>query len=65
MYLYIYKIRKLNFIPLRYYDDSGKSGKSVGMISPENTEIPEFVHRWVHFNKCIFRWECFRGFFPI
>ncbi len=37
-----------------------KYRKDAGMFSAEKPEIPEKIHRWVHFNKCIFRWECFR-----
>ena len=33
---------------------------SVGIRDPRNARK---IHRWVHFNKCIFRWECFVGGF--
>jgi len=32
--------------------------------NPENRKkwfSEKKIHRWVHFNKCIFRWECFGG----
>ncbi len=42
-----------------YFQNLEKTGNS------GDPEIREKIHRWVHFNKCIFRWECFGGiYFP-